>query len=76
VLELTDAEVTDAVLKDLAGLKNLTELWLQRTPVTNAGLKHLAGLKNLNTLNLQGTKVTPEGFAELQLALPKCKLIH
>jgi hypothetical protein len=37
--------VTDAGLKELAPLKNLTYLNLGSTQVTNAGLKELATLK-------------------------------
>jgi hypothetical protein len=33
--------VTDAGLKHLTTLKNLTELWLQETKVTEAGVQEL-----------------------------------
>ena len=46
--------MTDAGLKELAALKNLTTLDLSETRVTGAGLKELAALKNLTTLNLRG----------------------
>ena len=39
--------MTDAGLKELAPLKNLTALDLGDTQVTDAGLKELAPLKNL-----------------------------
>ena len=38
---LRDTKVTDAGLKELAGLKNLTTLVLPNTGVTDAGLKEL-----------------------------------
>ena len=44
--------MTDAGLKELAGLKSLQMLNLDSTKVTDAGLKELAGLKSLQTLNL------------------------
>ena len=44
--------MTDAGLKELAGLKSLQTLDLNGTQVTDAGLKELAGLKSLQTLNL------------------------
>ena len=44
--------MTDAGLKELAGLKNLQTLDLGGTQVTDAGLKELAGLKSLQSLNL------------------------
>ena len=57
--------VTDAGLKELAGLKQLRTLNLWATKVTDAGLKGLAGLKQLQSLNLESTKVTGAGLKEL-----------
>jgi hypothetical protein len=36
----------------------------------------LTGLKGLQTLDLGNTKVTAAGVAELQKALPDCKIKH
>ncbi len=58
-------KVTDAGLKELAPLKNLTTFNLNGTEVTSAGLKELAPLKNLTNLDLWGTKVTDAGLKEL-----------
>jgi hypothetical protein len=46
------SQVTDARLKDLAGLNQLQTLDLSHTPVTDAGLKELAGLNQLQSLSL------------------------
>ena len=73
-LSLTVTQVTDAGLKELKHLKQLTSLDLSHTKVTDAGLKELADLKQLTTLNLEGTKVTADGVADLQKALPGCKI--
>ena len=73
-VSLCGTGVTDAGLKELAPLKNLTKLDLIGTKVTDAGLKELAPLKNLTKLDLSGTKVTDAGVKELQKALPKCKI--
>jgi hypothetical protein len=67
--------ITDAELKELAGLKNLQALNLGGTQVAGAGLKELPGLKSLQWLNLYRTKVTATGVAALQLDLPTCKII-
>jgi internalin A len=64
-LDLGFTPVTDAGLKELAGLKNLQTLDLFRTAVTDAGLKELAVLKDLQTLELSGTDVTDLGLKEL-----------
>ncbi|MCI0376475.1 MAG: hypothetical protein L0215_02590 [Gemmataceae bacterium] len=75
-LFLSRAEVTDAALKELIGLKKLQRLDFSFTQVTDAGLKELAKLKNLQTLWLGGTRVTAEGVAAFRKALPGCKTIQ
>ena len=72
-LDLSLTQVTDAGLKELKDLKQLTSLYLYGT-VTGAGLKELKDLKQLTTLNLAETKVTVDGVADLQKALPGCKI--
>jgi hypothetical protein len=67
-------QVTDAGLKHMAWLSGLKVLNLQGTKVTDAGLKYLAALNGLETLNLGKTEVSPQGVAQLQKALPKCKV--
>jgi hypothetical protein len=67
-------KITDAGLKELAGLKNLQTLHLNGTEITDAGLKELAGLKSLQVLSFLetgGTNVTDAGVEELRKALPK-----
>lgn len=57
-LVLWDAPITDAGLKHLTGLKELTALDLAfATKITTAGLEHVAKLPKLEKLNLAGTKV-------------------
>src|SRR5438094_571835 len=73
-VDLNGPQVTDADLKELADLKQLTTLWLNGTGVTDAGLKELADLKQLTSLWVNGTQVTGEGARELQAALPKLKI--
>jgi internalin A len=58
-------QVTDAGLRELAGLTLLTDLNLYGTNVTDAGLKELAPLKNLKTLNLRKTRLTDAGIETL-----------
>ena len=64
-LYLNATQVTDAELKELAGLKSLQALNLGWTKVTDAGLKELAGLKSLQALDLVHTQVTDAGLKEL-----------
>ena len=64
-LDLGGTLVTDADVKELAGLKSLQTLNLRGTQVTDAGLKELAGLKSLQSLDLRFTWVTDAGLKEL-----------
>ena len=73
-VNLAFAHVTDAGLKELKHLKQLTSLALYNSQVTDEGLKELKDLKQLTTLGLDSTKVTDAGVKELQEALPKCKI--
>ena len=73
-LGLWSTQITDAGLMHLKGLTNLEELGLSSTRVTDAGLVHLKGLTKLEKLGLVGTQVTDAGVAELQKALPKCRI--
>ena len=57
--------MTDAGLKELARLKNLTTLGLVGTQVTDVGLKELGTLKNLTRLSLAARTVTDAGLKEL-----------
>ena len=42
--------------------------------IVRLGLMHLKGLAKLQTLNLAQSKVTNAGVADLQKALPNCKI--
>jgi hypothetical protein len=67
--------LTPAGLNGLAGIQSLTTLHLDFTDVNDAGLRELACLKNLTVLTLVNVaKVTDAGVADLQRALPKCKI--
>jgi YHS domain-containing protein len=65
-LNLAGTGVTDAGLAQIAGLKNLQRLHLEKTAITDAGLAHLKGLAELRYLNLYGTKVTDKGLESLR----------
>ena len=76
-LNLSFTKTTDASLKELAKLKNLTELGLAGTQIMDAGfkMKMLTKLRKLSWLGLKDTRVTRAGVAELQKMLPKCEII-
>src|SRR5262245_27026807 len=65
-LDLRFVSVTDAGLKELAGLSGLQTLDLTFTKVTDVGLKELRELKSLQELDLGHTEVTDAGLKELR----------
>jgi uncharacterized protein (TIGR03067 family) len=69
------SQITDAGLVHLKGLTGLQTLYLRSTKITDAGLVHLKGLTGLQTLYLRSLKVTDTGVADLQKALPNCKIV-
>lgn len=74
-LDLARTKVTDAGLKAVAAMKNLTELHLESTGISDAGLDHLTGLAALEYLNLYNTKVTDAGLSKLA-GLGKLKAVY
>jgi Leucine-rich repeat (LRR) protein len=75
-LELGRTRVTDKGLEHLKGFIRLQRLDLAGTQVTDKGLEHLKGLRQLQTLDLSGTRVTDAGVEDLQMALPKVKIVR
>lgn len=62
ILEMGNADVTDATLALLEGLPNLRELTLNDSSITDDGLTTLAGLPKLETLRIARTHVTEDGL--------------
>ena len=60
-VKLRGCDVTDAEMKFLAKVKNLSTLDLANTRVSDAGLEKLVGLP-LTNLDLMGTRVTADGL--------------
>ena len=73
-LNLGRTKITDAGLEHLKGLSKLQALYLWSTEITDTGLLHLKGLTKLGRLDLLRTNVTDAGVADLQQALPNCKI--
>ena len=59
---LTDCDITDAGLPQLADWKNLRSLGLAGTAITDRGLKHLTDLPALERLDMAHTAVTDAGL--------------
>ncbi|HET6882558.1 MAG TPA: hypothetical protein VFI31_20495 [Pirellulales bacterium] len=62
--------ITDAGLKQIEGLPNLTSLDLQGTQVTDEGLAVVKTLPKLVQIYTHGSRITPEGAAALEVAMP------
>lgn len=73
-LKLSKTPITDAGLKALKNLVNLSNLELEKTAITDKGLEELKALKNLRYLDLVGTKVTPAGLDAFQKAMPRTSI--
>lgn len=68
VLQMANADVTDATLDYLQSMSNLKELDLNDTKVTDAGLAKIKD-KPLVTLRLRNTAISDSGFREHLLGL-------
>lgn len=73
-LSLMGNQITDAGVEQLAALKSLEWLSLADTQITDIGLKRLASFDSLKELTLPAGTTTKAGIAELQRALPGCKI--
>lgn len=68
-------QITDEGLVHLRGLTKLVSLSISGE-ISDAGLAHFKGLTKLRKLRLLNTQVTDTGVAELQKALPDCKIFR
>ena len=53
----------------------VVEINLMRTQITDEGLVHLKALTRLQDLSFGRNKITDAGVADLQKALPNCKIV-
>jgi Leucine-rich repeat (LRR) protein len=74
-LSLAGSKVSDLVAEEVGALTRLEQLSLAGCTFSDAGLKHLAGMSHLTQLDLTGTQVTGDRVADLQQALPKCRIL-
>jgi hypothetical protein len=75
-VNLYNTHVTDAGLEHLTGFRQLQQLLLTKTSVSDAGVEQIKALRRLQWLGLSSTRVTDEGAHKLQIALPKCRVLH
>ena len=74
-INLGGTKITDRGLKDVSRLTNLTYLNLRYiSRITDPGIKELVKCKQLENLYLGHTQITDTAEAELQKALPNCKI--
>ncbi len=65
-LHLAGANVSDASLTALSGLKGVVRLDLGTTPITDIGMQHIKGLTELTELHLEGTKISDAGLTAIE----------
>ncbi len=75
-ISLANCPIRDADLAHMTDFPWLRRLRLMNTPITDVGLSHLRECRKLEELNLSGTRVTEAGVRELQLALPKTRIVR
>lgn len=75
-LSLSFTHISDAALAFLVSMPALEQLHLESTPITDASVPTLIRMRGLNELYLADTSISDEGVAELQKALPNCKVIR
>tara|TARA_B100001123_G_C15227265_1_gene993667 strand:- start:13 stop:1188 length:1176 start_codon:yes stop_codon:yes gene_type:complete len=74
-LSLNATQITGAGLVHLKGLARLKYLRLAGAKISDASLTHFKGMTNLQRLDLMHcTQITDVGVAELEKALPNCKI--
>ena len=66
--------LTDDGLQSIANLPNLGILEIKSVAVTDAGLLHLRKMTALRQVRLATPAVTDRGIADLQSALPHCRV--
>jgi len=74
VIDPDPSLLEDSLQDREAELKQLQELEVADGDVTDAGLEHLKHLTQLKELDLCYTVFTKQGIADLQKALPNCKI--
>ncbi|HEX6961190.1 MAG TPA: hypothetical protein VF175_04940, partial [Lacipirellula sp.] len=65
-LDLSGAQASGTGWAELAKLKNLNRLHLEKSSIDDASLAHLSGLPRLEYLNLYGTAITDAGLEHLK----------
>ncbi|MEO2036848.1 MAG: hypothetical protein ABGZ35_32635 [Planctomycetaceae bacterium] len=74
-LSLQNSSVDDDGISHIVKLTKLQTLFLDGSKVTDAGLKSLENLKSLSLLSVRDLVVSPPAVADLQAALPDCKIL-
>ena len=74
-LLLNDTLISDAGVRRLSALDSLSTLVLSDTKITDDSLTILHDFKYLKHLSLLGTSVSGNSVAELQDALPNCRIL-
>ncbi|PLK43589.1 c-type cytochrome domain-containing protein [Emticicia sp. TH156] len=73
-LKLSNTQITDIALAEVAKLTKLTRLHLENTKVTDNGLYQLNPLTSLEYLNLTGNKISDSGLKNLKTLINLKKL--
>ncbi|MFQ3225401.1 MAG: hypothetical protein ACI8Z5_001661 [Lentimonas sp.] len=75
-LHLNESNVTTVDLASLPELRKLATLNLYGTAIGDDAIEPLAAIRSLRQLHLYNSQFTAEGVAQLQQALPRCKILY
>jgi len=73
-LALFHTRITDDGLRHPSNMEDLHLLKIGSPYITDKGVPHLKQLTNLRFLYVNGTAISEVGAAELQRALPNCRI--
>lgn len=71
---LSREPITDESLPSLWSVDRVLMLDVSQTTITDASVPFLSSLQHLKSLNVGDTGITDDGMAEIQAALPNCKV--
>jgi tetratricopeptide (TPR) repeat protein len=76
LIVLDQTKVTDDLLANLADLPNLEVISVKATTISGKGLEYLQKLPKLSMILINGTRVTSSEIKQLELTMPKAKLVR
>ena len=68
--------MTNADLAGIGRFSRLESLILDANPITDDAVAELVRLSDLRYLRIRETQISQQGLADLQRALPNCRIVY